>query len=915
MTPLETRLYEAAETGATLDLRELVIAEIVRIPTDALVPVDPNAQPLGDPTDAATDPKAASNTNTIQAPGTDNAIQPTGNPNAQIIVNVEEPPIPHDPVNRNTPCADWGEDRTIDAGLLIALCMGKKSVHPKGIRIRGARITGSLDLESQNIPFPVHLEYCWIDEKIQLEGATLTALRLSGSRIPGLVGERLTLRNSLYINDGFFCEGEFILRDAVIAGSINGEKSTIRNPSQQALTLTRLRISGGIYLENASVDGEIHLTDAEIGSTFSCRGSQLRNEHNICINAIRAVIKGAVFLNNHPAFPFVPPTLAPTTSLPENLVTPPPSSPLTEPPPGAFSAKGLITLYQAQIGGSLEMQRAWLDNSDALVLRAIGIVVKGPVLLIEGFQSRGQIDFSIGNVGGSFECSNATFIQTNSGPDKFAFRANELKTGGSLRFGERISVEGPISIRGANISGELFLGEGTFNAKKKFAIDATRAIIGQGLFFQKKINVYGGVRLIGSRIGGNLELSDTKFERPADVAFDGSRMSVGGSAFFRPGVACIGEFRMQAAKIGLEMHAYEMQFLNNGNDAFIGDNLTTGGDLNLTKANLDGAMHLRNAVIGSDLRLDGTVIKGSKAIHVALNAQGAFIKNTVFLRGGFSARGTVIFSSANIGGDLNCRGAKLDKSTLDDGSDGDLAFSALNTTITGSLIWEQMGTKPKGPICLMNTRAGKLNDDIDSWPIHYAKSDSRDLLLENFTYNSCSTISAEDRLAWLRSQTDYSPQPYEQAARVLRLLGQVADARKIARAKQNDLRRRGHLSRGSKCWNFFLDLTLGQGYQVWRVPLIALAIIITGGFIFGHAADLGAMMSIKKDINQPDFQPFMYSADVFLPVINLHQKDYWLPSTKNVGYFYMGYLWAHIFFGWLMTTIAIAGLTGIVKKD
>ncbi len=240
-----------------------------------------------------------------------------------------------------------------------------------------------------------------------------------------------------------------------------------------------------------------------------------------------------------------------------------------------------------------------------------------------------------------------------------------------------------------------------------------------------------------------------------------------------------------------------------------------------------------------------------------------------------------------------------------------LAFEARNADIAGSFYWQRITITPKGTIDLTNAKAGQLYDDLKSWPV------DRQLDIENFVYGTFGTpLSVKERLEWLRKQRTFSLQPYEQAVKVLRLLGRDKDARKVAREKQNDLRRRGELGWGARSWNFFLDFTIGHGYQIWRVLLIALFLVGLGGFIFQSAYQSDQMMLLKDSEAHPEFQAFMYSLDVFLPIVDLHQKAYWLPFTQDgCNYFFMIYLWIHICLGWLLTTLAIAGLTGIVKKD
>jgi hypothetical protein len=74
--------------------------------------------------------------------------------------------------------------------------------------------------------------------------------------------------------------------------------------------------------------------------------------------------------------------------------------------------------------------------------------------------------------------------------------------------------------------------------------------------------------------------------------------------------------------------------------------------------------------------------------------------------------------------------------------------------------------------------------------------------------------------------------------------------------------------------------------------------------------------------------PLLYSLDVFLPFVNLHQEHYWWPdadasgrcrvlrATVNCrGSFVLYYLWAQIIAGWILSAIFVAGVTGLIKGD
>jgi hypothetical protein len=74
--------------------------------------------------------------------------------------------------------------------------------------------------------------------------------------------------------------------------------------------------------------------------------------------------------------------------------------------------------------------------------------------------------------------------------------------------------------------------------------------------------------------------------------------------------------------------------------------------------------------------------------------------------------------------------------------------------------------------------------------------------------------------------------------------------------------------------------------------------------------------------------PLLYSLDVFLPFVNLHQEHYWWPDETTSGECAIFgrrvpirgsvlryYLWLQIMAGWLLSAVFIAGLTGLIQND
>ncbi len=128
-----------------------------------------------------------------------------------------------------------------------------------------------------------------------------------------------------------------------------------------------------------------------------------------------------------------------------------------------------------------------------------------------------------------------------------------------------------------------------------------------------------------------------------------------------------------------------------------------------------------------------------------------------------------------------------------------------------------------------------------------------------------------------------------------------------------------------------LGFTIKHGYEPWWALIWIALMIGVGWVIFKDAAyRYQAMVPAKERVymakeyqtarklppEYPRLSPLIYSADVFLPIVDLHQEEFWLPDQNTpFGKFTWFYLWVHIGLGWLLTSIFVLGLTPIFRKD
>jgi hypothetical protein len=122
--------------------------------------------------------------------------------------------------------ATWGPERSIRGQLLSELLAEGRNPHAPPasfLRLRGARITGGLDLEAVTVRCPVTLQDCYFDEdtEITLTGAHIVSLRLHCCHLPGLAAEQIEVRSNLELSLGFTATGEVNLRGAHIGGRLD----------------------------------------------------------------------------------------------------------------------------------------------------------------------------------------------------------------------------------------------------------------------------------------------------------------------------------------------------------------------------------------------------------------------------------------------------------------------------------------------------------------------------------------------------------------------------------------------------------------------------------------------------------------------------------------------------------------------
>jgi hypothetical protein len=485
---------------------------------------------------------------------------------------------------------------------------------------------------------------------------------------------------------------------------------------------------------------------------------------------------------------------------------------------------------------------------------------------------------------------------TLSGTRVVGVRADRLKAAGGVCLNAGFTSEMVVSFVGANIDDSLDLSGAKLKGRFGSALDLTNLRIRHDVSLNDGFHANGIVSLLGATISGDLLCANGTFEGGANYAIVATRASIAGTISFGQRFLVSGGLRLEWAKIGGNLACY-----------------------------------------------DGT-IQGHRDTGIAMSADGIAIDGSVFF-GGLAANGEVRFVSADIKVDFECSGGAFVATKRNS------ALTLARATIGRALILE--GMRATGVVLLSQARVGSLIDDSASWP------SANCLELDGFVYDGLAReapTGAKDRLVWLELQPSFHPQPYRQLARILREQGHDDDARTILIALADRRRRSGGLPWQSRIWAWILYLTMAYGYRPFRALWFIAAFVVAGYIVFGSAYRQGGIVPSERDAYKElkkgslpgYYEPFCaltYSVDVFVPVIDLKQRNEWIPATTSDariepsddangvvasalcaatilprGWSFVPgivrlFRWIDIVAGWFFTSLFVAGVAGLVRSD
>ena len=454
----------------------------------------------------------------------------------------------------------------------------------------------------------------------------------------------------------------------------------------------------------------------------------------------------------------------------------------------------------------------------------------------------------------------------------------------------------------------------------------------------RKCSIAERVILVGTEIP-HLDLNGSYVSE-----IDAEGVFVHGDLYLANGFHASGETRIESARIdgavecsGGSFHYSKISlssYAGSDKPALMLDESTIGSSVDLDFGfRSEGAVFMRHASVAHDLDMFGARMSNPHGVAFRANFSSfgsVFIGSPPVQRwGDFEAYGRVDFVAVSVKSGIIVNDARFL------GAPGDAnGFFASGMSSGPFLYWRNVQLQNGATVDLSSAHVGLLLDEEKSWP------EPGNLLIDGLTYDGFgagSPLDVQSRLRWISLQppvpSGFRPQPYRQLAKVLREGGDDAGAIEVLIAQQD-----AHFRNSNwlvRAWARFLKITVAYGYRPLRTVLWSVAVILLGRIVVAVGAGAGVMRLTWPETTSPPagnptagLHPLLYSLDVFLPFVNLHQENYWWPDESASGeYRLLGrgitirgsilryYLWFQIIAGWLLSAIFIAGVTGLMRND
>lgn len=718
----------------------------------------------------------------------------------------------------------------------------------------------------------------------------------------------------------------------------------------QAVSFVGATVAGDLFLDRCSLSGPCALASVVIGDQFSAEETEFKNTTGDAIHAQGAKATGWFMRKT--------------------------------------KVRGRFNINSAQLSGQFVADDAEFENPEGDAVLAHG--TKAAAWFMIRAKVKGRFNVTFAQFSGQFVADHAEF--ENPGGD--AMSADGAKA--AALFMDRAKVRGRFDVNNIELSGQFSANNAEFENPAGTAISAQGTKATRWLMRRTKLN--GQFNISSAELSGHFSADDTEFENPEGDAL--IALNVRARDWFMNRAKVRGQFRVSSSKFSGQFGAEDAVFENGSDFAIVASYASFEGGIFLRAGtNIIGGVSLESAHVRKVLDFSRASINASD--RPAMNLRDLVVEGDATFHG-TATSGCLDSSRAHFTSRLSLRTARLDCAARAEGFDGDYQFRhyALllrEVRVDGRLTMPE--TRPEGIVDLSHGRCGILDDSSYGWPaaltlgqaicnerlclVEDGQSvDIQHLVLDGFRYGHFEHPDGRSdeegdpgkaRKRWLASQAAgdlahrFNPQPWRQAAAVLRDMGYDEAAKSVSIERRDRERSAMDAPRTQRWVNWWLRTLADYGYNpkktvFWCLGVIALCTMmywggtqLCGGDVPGALACNGQPLFIETqwgtvapetiDANYPRFDPLSYSLGSFVPLFDLGSEGYWRANADagiwfempiwlgppkvekgapNRWAFTLSWSWGLTFYwlfiferivGGILIAIAITGFTGFLTRD
>ena len=447
----------------------------------------------------------------------------------------------------------WRDERLIRAEVVAALLLGEAGPQPgkrPGIRLRGVRVTGRLDLMGATLGYSLVCELCRFDSSPRLVEASTRTIRLVDCWLPGFNGARMHA-------DGMFslhrstAAGMVILDRAKVTGEAYLREATVGDGGEVAVAADGLTVDGDLDCTQVTCRGAVKLQGARVTGLVHASGAMVSRPGPRALDADNAVIGGYIAARG-------------------------------------LAVDGELLLEHAQVGGYLDLRGARLNNPGGWALAGGGLTVNGRMWCHEGFTALGEVRLIGARIRGGLQLVSARL----QNPDQTALTLDRTTLADVDAAG--ITAAGTIRLAGSRVTGHIDLSDAKLTDGDGATLVIDGANVAESLDLTR-LNSAGEITMHGGHVGGRILLTSAEVRHRPGTAVDFSQSDA--ADLICDSMTTDGTVQLAGIKIARHLRMEDVH-LASTEGAALDARSCQAGEFSLQRAEVRGDVVLEHARVG-----------------------------------------------------------------------------------------------------------------------------------------------------------------------------------------------------------------------------------------------------------------------------------------------------------------------------